>query len=45
VTFPTGVGAVIAVIVVVLAVVFAAIGQMDLKVAVLITALGVARLT
>jgi hypothetical protein len=42
---PLTLGSVIAVIVLVLAVVFAAIGQMDIKVAVLFAALAIARLT
>lgn len=42
---PTGIGAVIAVIVLILAVVFMAVGQMDLKVGILLAALAVARLT
>lgn len=44
-TMPTGVGAVIAVVVLVLAVVFAAVGQMDVKLAALLGALALARLT
>lgn len=42
---PSGIGAVIAVIVLILAVVFMAIGQLDLKVGILLAALAVARLT
>lgn len=42
---PTGIGAIVAVIVLILAVVFMAINQMDLKVGILIAALAVARLT
>lgn len=45
IAWPTGLGAVLALIVLVLAVVFAAIGQMDLKVAVLLALLACARLT
>lgn len=45
IAMPSGIGAVIAVIVLVLAIVFMAIGQMDLKVGILISALAVARLT
>lgn len=44
-TMPTGVGAMIAVVVLVLAVVFAAVGQMDVRLAALLGALAVARLT
>ena len=40
-----GFGAILAIVVLILAVVFAAVGQMDLKVAGLIAALAVARLT
>ena len=43
--WPSGLGAVIAIIVLILAVVFMAIGQMDLKVGILIALLAVARLT
>ena len=43
--FPSGVGAVIALVVLVLAVVFAAIGQLPMLLAVLFAALAVARLT
>jgi hypothetical protein len=42
---PLTIGSVIAVIVLVLAVVFAAVGQMDIRLAALIGALAVARLT
>lgn len=44
ITWPSGVGAVIALVVLVLVVVFAAIGQMDLRMAALLAALAVARL-
>jgi hypothetical protein len=44
-SLPTGIGAVIAVVVLILAVVFVAIGQMDFKVGILLAALAVARLT
>jgi hypothetical protein len=43
--YPWTVGAIIAVVVLVLAVVFIAVGQMDIKVGGLIAALAVARLT
>ena len=42
---PTGLGAVIAVIVLVLVIVLAVVGQMDMKLAGLLGALAVARLT
>ena len=45
ITMPTGLGAIIAVIVLILAVVFMAIGQMDFKVGILLASLAVARLT
>jgi uncharacterized membrane protein (DUF485 family) len=45
ITWPSGVGAVIAVIVLVLVIVFWAIGQMDPRMAALLGALAVARLT
>jgi hypothetical protein len=45
VSWPSGLGAVIAVVVLVLVVVFAAIGQMDVKLAALLAALAIARLT
>jgi len=45
VTWPTGIGAIIAVVVLILTIVFVVIGQMDLKVGALIAALAIARLT
>lgn len=42
--FPNSIGAVLALIVLVLAVVFLAVGQIDLKVGVLIAALALARI-
>lgn len=45
IAMPSGLGAVIAVVVLILAVVFLALGQADLKVMGLIAALAVARLT
>lgn len=45
IAMPSGLGAVIAVIVLILSVVFMAIGQMDLKTGILLAALAVARLT
>jgi hypothetical protein len=43
-TWPSGVGAVIALVVLVLVVVFAAIGQMEIRLAALLGALALARL-
>lgn len=45
VTWPTGIGAIIAVLILILAIVFVVIGQMDLKVGLLIAGLALARLT
>lgn len=45
IAMPTGLGAILAIIAFVLAVIFMAIGQMDLKVGALIAVLAVARLT
>lgn len=45
ITWPSGLGAVLALIVLVLAIVFVVIGQMDLKVGALLAILAVARLT
>ncbi len=45
ITMPSGIGAVIAIIVLVLALVLMVVGQMDLKVGGLIAALAIARLT
>lgn len=44
-TFPSGLGAVIAVVVLILALVLMVVGQLDFKVGGLIAALAVARLT
>lgn len=45
ITWPSGIGAIIAVVVLILAIVFVVIGQMDLKVGGLIALLAIARLT
>ena len=45
VQWPSGIGAIIAIVVLILAIIFVVIGQMDLKVGGLIALLAVARLT